>query len=100
MKEHCILLTVEELNHIHAAVHNTALDYLDWANDNPDDEELFGDILHQVCSIYSFWGDDRYLGAYNYLEQYDSLLHGLPILDQADNGPIEFTFISPETPSE
>lgn len=59
---------------------------LEWYDNYIVDEELFGDILHQVCSIYSFWGDDRYLGAYNYLEQYDSLLHGLPILDQADNG--------------
>lgn len=45
MKEHCILLTVEELNHIHAAVHNSALDYLDWAKDDPDDKELFGDYI-------------------------------------------------------
>ena len=71
---------------------------LEWYDNYIVDEDLFGDILHKVCSIYSFWGDDRYLGAYNYLEQYDSLLHGLPILDQADNG--SFNLDKPLTADE
>lgn len=45
MKEHNILLTIDELNHIHAAVHNMAKDYHDWAIDDPDDKDLFDDYI-------------------------------------------------------
>ena len=52
MKKHCIVLNLDELNHIHAAVHNMALDYIGWATDNANDKEVYDDYIESFRQLF------------------------------------------------